>query len=144
MSQDFSPGFSGNRRLPTGTSYLSNERFWLEEPISLFRSATLIPQCGMTTAVRLNALTRLILLITLILYLFCVGQWWLFLLLGLLLVIVLYFLDQQTLNQYNIVENYICPSRQIRPLKNNGRIFNPNQQYPVSVSPRVVGFQPYI
>lgn len=117
-----------------------NERFWLEEPVSLFRSTTLIPQCGMTTAARLNALTRLVLLIALILYLFCIGQWWLFLLLGLLLVIVLYYLDQQSQNRYGVVvENYVCPSRQVR-------------RYPVYTTPvfstspqrHVGGFQPYI
>lgn len=127
MSQEF---FQGS----------SSERFWLEEPVSLFRSTTLIPQCGMTTAARLNALTRLVLLIALILYLFCIGQWWLFLLLGLLLVIVLYYLDQQSQNRYNgvVVENYVCPTRQVH-------------RYPVYTKPvystpqrHVGGFQPYI
>lgn len=126
MAQDFFQGSSG-------------ERFWLEEPVSLFRSTTLIPQCGMTTAARLNALTRLVLLITLILYLFCVGRWWLFLLLGLLLVIILYYLDQQSQNRTGIiVENYVCPQR-ISPLRHEARVV----RYP-TYPQHHAGFQPYM
>jgi hypothetical protein len=85
---------------------MSSERFWLEQPICLLSSTTLIPNCTMTTAARLNALTRLIILISLVLYFFCLCQWWLFLLLGLLLVIILYYLDPH--KKTPCVENYIC------------------------------------
>ena len=120
----------------------SNERFWLEEPVSLLRSTTLIPQCGMTTAARLNALTRLVLLVALILYLFCVGRWWLFLLLGLLLVVILYYLDQQSQNRAGIlVENYVCSSRQVRQYP----VYIPSPSFPYPHQPRhVSGFQPYL
>lgn len=88
----------------------AEEKFWLEEPISLLKSTTLIPQCSTPVAARLNALTRLIIIITLILYFFCLAQWWLFLLLGLLLVIILYYLDQHKNRQEDItvIEHYTC------------------------------------
>ena len=120
MSQEFSPGFSV-------------ERFWLEEPISLFRNTSLVPQCGMTTGARLNALTRLILIITLILYLSKFGRWWLFLLLGLLLIIVLYYLDQQSQTNLAVVENYVCYSRPSNVHPTKTRQVNP-----------IPGFYPYL
>lgn len=110
---------------------LTKERFWLEEPISLFYSANLIPQCTMTVAERLNALTRLILVITLILYLFCLGQWWLFLILGILLVIVLYYLSKGD-STGTTIEHYICSSKRTQPsMVSSG-----------AISPK--GFEPYL
>ena len=106
-------------------NYPLTERFWLEEPICLFRNATLIPVCGMTAAARLNALTRLIIVITLILWLACIGQWWLFLLLGLLLVLILYYLDHQAVSNNVLVENYVCRRR--KPIKRVTFDLNPRR-----------------
>lgn len=84
------------------------EKFWLEDPSALFQSLTLIPQCDMSIPERLNALTRLILVITLILF-FLRLCWWLFLLLGIIMVIILYLIYY---NQKPVTENYTCPKRQ--------------------------------
>lgn len=99
-----------NRVGGLGSQASTYEKFWLEEPLSLFRNTSIIPQCGTSAASRLNALTRLIILITILLFFFGFGCWWLFLLLGLLLVIVLYYLDYQTTYQ-PLVENYVCQRR---------------------------------
>jgi hypothetical protein len=64
------------------------ERFWLEEPRHLLRQWTLVPSPDMTNNMRLNALTRLVLVVSLVLLLAGVRQWWLFLLMGLLLLIL--------------------------------------------------------
>lgn len=122
---------------------MSCERFWLEEPAALLKSTIIIPECGMTVAARLNALTRLILLITLLLWIFCVARWWLFLLFGLLLVVILFYLESNRrlpeISQQNqgylvtptIVENYVCSSRSKTARKS-----------PI-LQERSDGFQPY-
>lgn len=125
----------------SGTS-ISREKFWLEEPIWLLQQMTLIPQCGMSPAARLNALTRLILVITLILYLCCFGQWWLFLLLGLLLVIILYYTDPavRALDNYSLVENYTCPRRTKVGYNERRRS---NQDHTILIRDEGSSFQPY-
>lgn len=92
------------------------ERFWLEDPSIIFQSGVIIPRCNMSIIERLNALTRLILLITLFLLLFCFREWWLFLLLGLILVLVLYYLECYQWNQTPLIENYVC-KKDKRPIK---------------------------
>ena len=118
----------------------SVERFWLEEPLSLLRSATIIPYCGMTISARLNALTRLVLLISLILWLFCFRQWWLFLFLGLLMIIILYYLDQQTRDNVSFVENYVCRSHSTKKNKQIPVTSKAIQKEKVNSS----GFEPYL
>ena len=81
---------------------LGDERFWLEDPKALWLHWGILPNCQMTDAQRLNALTRLIILISLIMLLFGLCRWYLFLLLGLGLVIILWY----TTRPKPIIENY--------------------------------------
>ena len=62
------------------------ERFCFQDPSSLFRSMALVPHSEMTEAERLNVLVRWVILITLLLFLFRVREWWIFFLGGLLIV----------------------------------------------------------
>lgn len=64
--------------------------FWLEQPTVLLRNVNPIPQRTMTMDERLNALTWLVIFISLGLYLLQLTYWWLVLILGLGLVIFAY------------------------------------------------------
>jgi len=65
--------------------------FWLTQPSEL-PGLSLLPNNEMTDEQRLNALTRLILVITIILFIvfYDQGYWWKFLLCSLLIIIILY------------------------------------------------------
>lgn len=80
------------------------EQFWIEDYRVLFQSPTIIPTSQMSEIQRLNTLTRLIILIAIILAILRIGNWLLFLILGLVLVIILYYAQKPR-------ENYRCPSR---------------------------------
>lgn len=68
---------------------MENEKFWLENPKALFSSFNVFPRSDMDNATKLNALTRLLLLIVLGMYLLGSDQWLTTLLLGLLLIFIL-------------------------------------------------------
>ena len=70
---------------------ISNEPFWLYDPMVLLKNLKILPTADMTNSERLNALTRLLLIITTILYVFNYEQWVTVLGLGLLLIIILFY-----------------------------------------------------
>lgn len=72
------------------------DRFWIEDYRVLFQSSSILPTAQMSEIQRLNTLTRLILLIAIFLALFRLGNWILFLVLGLGLVIILYYAQRPT------------------------------------------------
>lgn len=90
----------------------NNEKFWLESPNSLYSKLSIFPHCGMTDCERLNAMTRLIVVIAVILFFIPLASWWLFLILGILLILGLYYISRTP--KPNIIENYRCRYRQRR------------------------------
>ena len=52
--------------------------FWFEDPKSLFETCDIIPQSEMTNAERLNAMTRIIVIITAIMFSIRFPLWWYF------------------------------------------------------------------
>lgn len=66
-----------------------SDPFWLSKPSILFQTWDFIPNQNMTNAERLNALTRLLLLITIGMYLLGYDQYLTVLILGIMLIIVL-------------------------------------------------------
>lgn len=82
-----------------------NESIWLKNPKRLIGSQ-ILPEWDMTQLERLNALTRLIILITLILIIAFWGTWvWLkFLICGLVVIIILWF----SVDQRNHIAHYTC------------------------------------
>lgn len=66
--------------------------FWLNKPSEIF-GINILPSTTLTDAERFNALTRLILIITIVLLVFWrqEGHWWKFLLCGLGVLVLLYF-----------------------------------------------------
>jgi hypothetical protein len=135
MSSQISPLLPAGPGPPTSPSQVSQstretrEKFWLEDPSALFQQLTIIPNCGMTEAERLNAMTRLILVITLILYLLHFGSWLLFLILGLLLVIFLYYINKRS----GRIDHYRCYRRRDREQKKKPQPFG-GRRYKVSTS----------
>lgn len=89
-------------------------KFWLEDVSCLFRNFNVLPNCDMGLGARLNALTWLVIVITLILLVFGVGNWWLFLLLGLGLVLLLYFAWRPVPSAMIPPAHYTCRYREQR------------------------------
>ena len=100
----------------TSITNKSIEKFWLQDWSVLFRNYTILPECGMQNAERLNAMTRLIFVIAIILAIIGVGSWLLFLILGLVLVVILWY----SCERKSKIENYRCRSHTSR-LSGNSR-----------------------
>ena len=83
------------------------EKFWLENPGSLFNSVNPFPDRAMTKNQRLNALTRFVLLVTLFLVIADFKLWPFFLLISLLIIILIYLFTPQD-SQNILIENYTC------------------------------------
>ena len=79
-------------------------KFWLENPVQLFCSYELIPLNSMTLQEQMNALTRLVFFVSLILFLLGFKQTILFLLILLVFIIIVYYIQMKT-----AVENYTKP-----------------------------------
>lgn len=67
----------------------SNDLFWIYNPAILFSNLDLLPSPNMSHSERLNSLTRLLLLITSIMYFMGYDEYFTVLMLGLLLIIIL-------------------------------------------------------
>lgn len=67
----------------------NNEKFWLDDPKALFSSWNVIPNSEMTNAERLNALTRLLLIITVGMYFLDYDQYLTVFFLGIMLIVIL-------------------------------------------------------
>lgn len=87
-------------------NHASSSQFWLNNPSSLFSSFNLFPDISMSIPEILNCVTRLILLISLLLFLFKVPYWYLFPIIGLLLIIVLYY--RYSSRHPSLIENFRC------------------------------------
>lgn len=100
--------------------YIPNA-FWFEDPSALFQTFDIIPNADMTDAERLNAMTRVIIVISAIMFVVKFPAWWLFLVLGIIVVIILWFIikgrDQiyaEQMRKYRFNREYLRkPKRQI-------------------------------
>ena len=79
----------------------SRNKFWLEHPANLFCDYTLLPLEGMALPEKMNALTRLVFAIFLVLLLLGVKFSFLFLLLAMLFIIILYYIQKTTMEALN-------------------------------------------
>lgn len=83
-------------------------KFWLENIVNLVCNFSVVPLQGMGLAEQMNALTRLVLVIFLVLLLLDFKYSLLFLLLSLLFIIILYYIQRNQMEQYR-AENYSRP-----------------------------------
>lgn len=89
-------------------------KFWLEDPTILFKNFQLLPTIMMTQTERLNALTRLIIIITIVLFFMKISYWFVFLFLGIVIVIGLYQYSRE--NNKDKTEFYNCPLPKIKKI----------------------------
>lgn len=80
--------------------------FWTRNPSVLFRGCMPFPTKDMTTNEKLNSLTRLVLIITLILYVMEFEYWAVFGLTGLLLIILIHSRSENTKEGFTLVPTY--------------------------------------
>lgn len=66
--------------------------FWLEDPTVLFQVTDIIPNNNMTNIERLNAMTRVIIIIAAIMFVVKFPLWWMFLVIGVITVIILWYI----------------------------------------------------
>lgn len=69
---------------------IKSSTFWLEDPPALVKTFDFLPQNDMDDIERLNAMTRMIIIISVIMFLAQFQLWWFFLTLGLIVVISLW------------------------------------------------------
>ena len=81
-----------NRTSTRNTWIYSPSNFWFEDPSALFQTFDVIPNQDMTDAERLNAMTRVIILITAVMFIVKFPLWWMFLVIGIIAVIVLWYI----------------------------------------------------
>lgn len=112
----------------------SSTPFWIENPKVLFYTFELMPNSDMTDVERLNAMTRIIIVIAAIMFLFKFPVWWLFLSLGLMVVIIFWYIMKGRETMYG---DYVRKQREylrkpkkaiLRPINNIIRPIN-NQVY---------------
>lgn len=97
-------------------------QFWPYDPKAILASVDIIPHDGMTINEKFNAITRFVILITIILLLLGFAFWWLFLIICLVLVICFWTL----VSCPSEVENLRC----IKPIIKRNTYKPPKRQYP--------------
>lgn len=93
----------------------NNVKFWIEDPSILFQTFEIIPHDDMSISERLNAMSRVIIIIALGLFMLKFEGWWILLLLGLMIIIIIWYVlkDRETqisINQRSYIRK---PHRQI-------------------------------
>jgi len=91
-------------------------KFWLERLAELVCNFEVIPTTNMTLSAQLNALTRLVVLISIILLLFNLRYGLIFLFVGLIFLIILYYTQRKKMS--SVVENFL-------PWSNNANSLGP-------------------
>lgn len=88
------------------------EKIWIEDPSVLFRSLNVFPNADMTEEERFNAITRLIIVITILLFFLGYKQWLVFLIASIVVLLIVYFSKKPT-----VVEHYKDTEVKIEPRK---------------------------
>ena len=86
----------------------TKNKFWLENPVQLFCSYDLIPLDSMSLSEQMNALSRLVFFVSIILLLLGFKQSILFLLISLVFIIIIYYIQKMKHIQ-KLSENYTRP-----------------------------------
>lgn len=115
--------------------------FWFDNPNYLFQTFDILPQADMTDAERLNAMTRVIIVISAIMFLVQFQLWWLFLSLGLIVVIALWQLvkDRETiyLKSLRHQREYLRPRAIIKPINSISHPIPSNGGLPLNIVARI-------
>lgn len=87
------------------------DKFWIDDPIMLVKSYRIFPEVNMSYTSLLNTMTRLIIVISLLLLILSFGDWWLFLILGIVMVCIMWYFSswyKPKITNTVRVENYTC------------------------------------
>jgi hypothetical protein len=90
--------------------------FWISNPNVLFTSTEIIPGPNMSMEERMNAMTRVVIVIAAIMYSIQFPAWWLFLAISLIVIVVIW---------YSMVKQKPVERHYLRQPKNNNRIITP-------------------
>ena len=90
-----------------------NSIFWLNDPFILFKNDSIIPNTNICYEEKLNSITRLVIILFLILYLFGYKQSFLFLLLSLFFIIILYYLKKNKMTTHEYYTDFINNSENL-------------------------------
>lgn len=89
------------KKLGENPQYIYNAiKFWIEDPSCLIQTLDIVPNAEMTNIERLNAMTRVIIVISAIMFILKFPLWWLFLGLGIIVVVVLWYIIKERENFY--------------------------------------------
>lgn len=69
--------------------YKNESKFWLNDPLVLIKSFSILPKGDMTREEKFNAITRLLILTSIVLYILDYQEWYIVLLIGLIIIIVI-------------------------------------------------------
>lgn len=114
--------------------------FWFEDPSAIFQTFDIIPNSNMTDAERLNAMTRVIIIISAIMFVIKFPAWWIFLVLGIIVVIILWFIMKSreqiyadNLRKHQYAREYL---RKPRPARNPivQPVIRPQQEQPRDIN----------
>ena len=99
--------------------------FWIYNPSKLFSSLSIIPSKDMNIGDRLNALTRLIILLTLIFYILGFEQWYTIIIIGIIILFIIKMSSQA--NREKKIENFVPRRGRFDPCGNCG--YDANTSY---------------
>lgn len=85
-----------------------NDLFWINNPKILIENLNIIPSPSMTEMERLNTISRLIIVMTIILYISGYNLWFYFMILSLSIIIFIYYYNENEKINNNIIETYRC------------------------------------
>lgn len=104
----------------------STSEFWIDDPKKLFQTWEIVPNDAMSEGERLNAMSRVIIIVSVIMLFARFPAWWIFLLLGLLVVVVLWYTIKGRVERDKQIEylrkprnRIITPLEETKSAKNN-------------------------
>lgn len=82
---------------------------WLDDPSLLFKSQVIFPTNIMTVGERLDTVTRLAVVVSIIFYMYKYTLWWLFLCISLIFITAIWIYNKNNVPQRNIQKAYFRP-----------------------------------
>lgn len=82
---------------------------WLDDPSLLFKGQEIFPTDTMTEGERLNTLTRLVIVVSIIFYMYKWTLWWVFLCVSLIFIVGIWIYNKNNIPQKNIQKAYFRP-----------------------------------
>lgn len=72
-----------------------SQKFWIYDPLVLVKNFSIIPYSDDTVEERLNKVTRIVVITSLLLWWFSYNGWFKFLILSIIIIIVMHFLESR-------------------------------------------------